>query len=85
MIFKTPTVTSKITQCGTKTIWLVVLGGVMVIVLAIGTKVRGFKPGQERWIFRAIKIHSSGGEVKPSAPCHKILRHVKDPLRYDRY
>jgi hypothetical protein len=23
---------------------------------------------------------SFGGEVKPSIPCHKILRHVKDPL-----
>jgi hypothetical protein len=32
---------------------------------------------------RAIKIHctpSFEGEVKPSAPCHKILRHVKEPF-----
>jgi hypothetical protein len=27
---------------------------------------------------------SFGGEAKPAAPCHKILWHVKDPLRYDR-
>jgi hypothetical protein len=26
---------------------------------------------------------SFGGEVKPSAPCHKILRHVKNPCRDD--
>jgi hypothetical protein len=34
-----------------------------------------------------IKIHSTTffrGEVYPSAPCHKILWHVKNPLRYDR-
>jgi hypothetical protein len=51
VIFKTPPVTSEITQCVsvccTKTNWLVVLGGVMAIVLAIGTKVCGFKLGQE--------------------------------------
>jgi hypothetical protein len=29
----------------------VVLGGVMVVVLAIAPKVRGIKPGRERWIF----------------------------------
>jgi hypothetical protein len=34
---------------------------------------------------RVIKVHFSGGEVKPSAPWHEILRHVKDPLTYDRY
>jgi hypothetical protein len=36
---------------------------------------------------RAIKIHrttSFGGEFKPSAPCRKILRHVKIPSRNDR-
>jgi hypothetical protein len=31
---------------------LVVLGGVMVIVLAIGSKVREFKPGQGQQIFK---------------------------------
>jgi hypothetical protein len=30
----------------------VVLGGIMVIVLAIGSKFRWFKPGRERWIFK---------------------------------
>jgi hypothetical protein len=51
----------------------------MVTVLAIGPKVRGFKPGQDRWIFK-----DDGRELKPSAPCRKILWHVQDPLRYDR-
>jgi hypothetical protein len=64
-------------------VWLrFVLGGLVVIVFANGPKVRGFKPGRGRWIWKVIKIRcttSFGGEVKPSAPCRKILRHVKDP------
>jgi hypothetical protein len=50
-------------------------------MLAIGTKVRGFKPGQGDGFLRAIKIcntTSFGGEVNPLAPCGKILRHVKN-------
>jgi hypothetical protein len=57
------------------------LGDVMVIILATGPKVRGFIHGREREFLRAIKIHSTtsfGGKVKRSAPCHKILRHVKN-------
>jgi hypothetical protein len=42
----------------------------MVSVLAIGPNVEGFKPGGV--------TPSFGGEVKPEAPCHKILWHVKD-------
>jgi hypothetical protein len=41
-------------------------------VLAFSTQVRGFKPGQSRWIFKGKKILSMpsfGGEVKPSVPC----------------
>jgi hypothetical protein len=51
----------------------------MIIVLAIGPKVRGFKPGRERYILRAIKLLSTtffGREVKPSVPCRKVL-HTK--------
>jgi hypothetical protein len=65
-----------------------VLGGVMVIVLAIGPKVRCSNPTESDRLLRAIKISrttSFGGEVGPSAPCRKSLRHVKEPLRYDRY
>jgi hypothetical protein len=32
------------------------LGGLVVIVLAIGPKVRGFKPDRGRWIFKGDKI-----------------------------
>jgi hypothetical protein len=49
-------------------------------VLAIRPQVRGFKPGQDDGFLRAIKICSRTffrGEVKPEAPCRKILRHVK--------
>jgi hypothetical protein len=59
----------------------------VVIVLTIGSKVRVFKPGRERWIFKGDKKNSTtffGGEVKPSATCRNILRHDKDPSRYDR-
>jgi transcription elongation factor len=47
------------------------------------TNIRRFKPGRERWIFKAIKIHSTtyfggGGAVKQSVPCRKILRDVKE-------
>jgi hypothetical protein len=34
---------------------IVTLGGIVVSVLAIGPKVRGFKPGQGRWIFKGDK------------------------------
>ena len=47
-------------------------GGVVVSMLASGTKVCGFKPGRSRWIFTDVKIlsmPSSGGEVKESVPC----------------
>jgi hypothetical protein len=53
-------------------------GGLVVSVLDIGPNVCGFKPGRGRWILKAIKIRSTssfGGEVKPSAPCRKTLRH----------
>jgi hypothetical protein len=35
--------------------WEVVLGDIMVIVLAIVPKVRGFKPDRGRWIFKGDK------------------------------
>jgi hypothetical protein len=56
-------------KCRIYTVY-VVLSGVVVIVLAIRPKVRGFKPGRERWIFMGRKISSTAsfaGEVKPSA------------------
>jgi hypothetical protein len=55
------------------------LRSVMVSVLAVGPKFRGFTPGRGDGFLKAIKIRSTpsiGGEVKPSAPCRKILRRV---------
>jgi hypothetical protein len=34
---------------------LVVLGGVMLIILAVGPKVRVFRLGRERWTFKSDK------------------------------
>jgi hypothetical protein len=42
----------------------------------------GSNPAEDDGFLKAIKISSTaslGGEVKPSAPCRKILRHVKEP------
>jgi hypothetical protein len=64
------------------------LGGVVVSVLTTGPKGRGFKPGRGDGFWRAIKIRSTpsfGWKVKPEVPRRKILRHVKDPLMYQRY
>jgi hypothetical protein len=52
----------------------------MVIMIAIGPKVRGFERGRGRWILRPIQIRSTtffGGEIKPTIPCRKILQHIK--------
>jgi hypothetical protein len=57
------------------------LGGVTVSVLAIKSNIHGFKHGQGDGLLRAIKIRSTpsfGGEVKPSAPCRKVSRDVKN-------
>jgi hypothetical protein len=64
------------------------LGGVVVRVLATGRKGRGFKPSRVDGLLRTIKIRSTpsfGWEIKPEVPSRKILRHVKDPLTYQRY
>jgi hypothetical protein len=56
---------------------------VLVSVLTIELKVRGFKPGQGDEILRVIGIHSTPsfrGELKPEALCRKILWHVKKSL-----
>jgi hypothetical protein len=51
-------------------------GSVMVSMLAIGPKVRGFKPSGDDGFLRVIKICSTPsfrGQVKPSAPFCMIL------------
>ena len=42
-------------------------GGLVVSMLASGTRVRGFEPGRSRWIF-FLSMPSFGGEVKESVP-----------------
>jgi hypothetical protein len=57
----------------------------MVSVLATGPKGRGLEPDQGDGFLRAIKIRrtsSSRKEVKPEVPCRKILRHVKNLLKF---
>ena len=48
-------------------------GGLVVSILASGTRVRGFKPVRSRWIFRAYEKSSAcpsfGGEVIESVTC----------------
>jgi hypothetical protein len=53
----------------------------MVSVLAVGPKIYGFRLSRGDGVLRAITIRgtpSFGGEVTPSAPCRKFLRHFKD-------
>jgi hypothetical protein len=66
--------------------YTVVLGILVVSVLAIRPKVRGFIPSRGRWIFSGEKIHSTpsfGRREKPLVPSRKILRHVKCPSKYE--
>jgi hypothetical protein len=54
-------------------------------VLAIGPKIRGFKPERGGCILRVIKIRSTpsvGDEVKPSASC-KFYGMLKNPSKYE--
>jgi hypothetical protein len=60
------------------------LGGLIVIVLAIVPKARGFSPGHDDGLLKAIKTRSTtsfGVEIKPSIPCRKKLRQGKKNLR----
>jgi len=65
------------------------LGGVDINVLATRPKCRRFETSRQGDGFlRVIKIHSTpsfGWEVKLEVPRRKILQHVKDPLKYQRY
>jgi hypothetical protein len=55
--------------------------GLGVSTLAVGTQLRGFKPGRSRRIFQGEKILSEpsfGRENKPVGSHVVDLRHVKD-------
>ena len=56
-------------------------GGPVVIILATGSEVRGFKRGRGRWIFfQSVKILSKTSyirEVKPWVPCRRFAAHKR--------
>jgi hypothetical protein len=52
--------------------------GLVVSVLAIGPKVRGFKPSLGDVFLRSMTFLRR--EVMPSAPCRKVLRRVREPF-----
>jgi hypothetical protein len=48
----------------------------------------GLSPAENDGFLKAIKIRSTtsfGVQVKPLAPCHMVLWHVREPYRYERY
>jgi hypothetical protein len=66
---------------------VVALSGLVVTVIATGPRVRGFKPGRGRWIFKGDKIRSTTyflGGVKTSAPCRKIFGISMNLAEYER-
>jgi hypothetical protein len=65
----------------------VILGGLVVIMLVIEPKFRGFIPGRGWWFLGPIKIRGSicfRGWQEQSNPRRKILWHIKDPAEYNR-
>jgi hypothetical protein len=60
----------------------------VVTCLPLDPRIAGSNPSEDDGFLRVIKILRTtffGREVKPSIPCSKILRHVKETLRYDSY
>jgi hypothetical protein len=55
--------------------------------LLLDLRFAGSNPVEGDGFLRAIKIRSKniffGEEVKPLAPCRKILQHVKEPYEYE--
>jgi hypothetical protein len=63
------------------------LGSVTLSVLDIGHKVREFKPRRGDIFLKAIRIRSAPsfrGDVNPSAPCRKVLHHIKITCKYEQ-
>jgi hypothetical protein len=55
----------------------------MAACFLLGPRFAGSVPVEGDGFLRAIQIRSTtyfGGEAKPSAPCRKISRHVKNPF-----
>jgi hypothetical protein len=58
------------------------LGILVVSCLPLDQRVAGSNAAEDDGFLMAIKIRSTaslGGEIKPSVPCRKILRQVKNP------
>jgi hypothetical protein len=65
---------------------LLALGGLVVACLPVDPRFACSDPVDDEGFLRETKIRnmtSFAGEVKPSAPCRKILRHVKEPSQYE--
>ena len=60
-------------------------GGLVVIILAIGSQVHGFKAGRGRWIFfqnvKIMSMTSFGREVKPWVPCRGFTARKRTSCR----
>jgi hypothetical protein len=54
----------------------IILSGLVVSDISVGLTVRWFIPCRGR-VIKICSMTSIGWEVKSSAPCCKILRHVK--------
>ena len=64
------------------------LSGLVVSMLAYGTQVCGFKPGQSRWIFtdeKILSMRSFGGEVKEFVTCPSFAACKKNLVIYVNY
>jgi hypothetical protein len=58
-----------------------VLGGIVVSCFPLDLEFAGSHPVEDNGFLMVMKVRgktSFEGEVKPSAPCRKILRQVKD-------
>jgi hypothetical protein len=64
----------------------IALGGPVVSVLVIEPKVRGLKPGRERWVYETNKNllqEFLRGGSNALGPCRKILLHIKESYEYE--
>jgi hypothetical protein len=65
----------------------VFLGGVVVIVFAIGPKVRGLKPGKDDGFLRAIEIRNTtlfGGKQSRRSNVVRFYSLLKIPTKYEK-
>jgi hypothetical protein len=59
----------------------------MVVCLPLDPSLNGAKLSEDNGFLRMMIICNTAsfrGEVKPSVPCHKILRHIKESHKYQK-